>query len=505
VTRRTASGFSGLTTALPGPGTTRTVAPPRPRLDAGEGWSWRSAGKAPLVLFGLVLACYLSAPNVTDTDAYLAMPTAVSVVHSHNLDLDEFHSALIKDHYGYIELQGRHFDRYPWADSLLLVPGVLVVDLLHAVHIGSGATAMVESNHMGPVQLVSASLVTALAVVAVFALAWEGLAGPASRRRRTSFAVALVFALGTAAWSTASRAMWQHGPSMLALAVALLVASRLERGDQPRRRPARTAAALGVALATAYVLRPTNVIALVGFSVLVVIRHRRLLGSYLAGLFGVLAVFATVNLVSYGRLLPPYYAASRIRIHPAYLEALAANLVSPARGLLVFSPVVGFAVAGLVVRARARKVRPLDVVVAGCAVAQLLIVSAQDEGWWAGHAFGPRFMSDVLPLLAYLSLPAVDALAAALRTPRPTLGAKVAAAGAGLAVLSSVAVNAEGAYLRSATCWNAEPVNIDQRPSRVWDLHDPQVLAGYRSIRAEGLRTAMLGHCHGDPTEASSG
>lgn len=477
---------------LPAPTTSVAAGPPAGADSRG------STARTVLVLLGLVLAGYLSAPNVTNTDAYLTMPTAVSIVHSGNLDLDEFRSPLVKDHYGYIEIDGRHVDRFPWADSLLLVPGVVVVDLLHAVHIGPGATALVEDNHMGPVQLVTASLVTALAVLAVFALAFENLDGSAARRRRTGFAVALVFALATAAWSTASRALWQHGPSMLALALALLAASRLDRGV----RPARSAAGLGVALAAAYALRPTNAIAIGGFSLLVVLRHRRWLLAYLGGLLGVLAVFAAVNLLSYGRLLPPYYSAGRISLHPAYREALAANLVSPARGLLVFSPVVLLAVAGLVLRARAREVRALDLVVAGCVVAQLLVVSAQDEGWWAGHAYGPRFMSDVLPLLAFLSLPAVEALAGVLRSGRPTVWGKVAVGATGLAVLWSVAVNAEGAYLRSSTCWNAEPVTIDLRPGRVWDWHDPQVLSGYRAVGREGVRAAMLGHCEGDGTEA---
>jgi len=82
-------------------------------------------------------------------------------------------------------------------------------------------------------------------------------------------------------------------------------------------------------------------------------------------------------------------------------------------------------------------------------------------------------MSDVFPVIAYLSLPA----------------------GAALAIAVSIALNAEGAYLRSSTCWNAQPVSIDLRPARVWDLHDPQALAGYRAIVTDGLRDAMLGAC----------
>ncbi|MGI9033792.1 MAG: hypothetical protein ACR2HY_08990 [Acidimicrobiales bacterium] len=493
--RRQASAFSGraLTTTTrraPAP-----VAPADARADA-EADRSRRVRRSRLALFGFVLACYLSAPNVTNTDAYLAVPTAVSIVHSANLTLDEFHNPLVRKPQGFVTLHGHRFDRFPWADALFFLPGVVVMDVLGHLGVGHGATALVESNTMGPLQLATASLVTALVAIVVSAVAYERLGGSATARRRASVAVGAVFALGTSAWSTASRSLWQHGPSMLALGLALLAASRLERGH----RPAVMAAALGAAVAAAYALRPTNAIAVVGFGLLVAVRHRGRLGAWLGGLVAVLVPFVAVNVASYGRVLPPYFSAGRLSLHPDYLEALAANLLSPARGLLVFCPVVALSVAGVVLQIRRRALRPLEAVAAGCIVVQLLVVSAQNEGWWGGHAFGPRFMTDVLPLLAYLSVPAVEALIRALRAPAPSALAKAAAGATAVAVVMSVAVNAEGAYLRSSTCWNARPVNIDRKPSRVWDLRDPQILAGYRAVARDGLRTAMLGPCVGADT-----
>jgi hypothetical protein len=64
----------------------------------------------------------------------------------------------------------------------------------------------------------------------IFLVADLGLDSLAQRqRRRWAFAVAMVFAFGTAAWSTASRGLWQHGPSMLCLAVAAYLAMRSRR------------------------------------------------------------------------------------------------------------------------------------------------------------------------------------------------------------------------------------------------------------------------------------
>ena len=466
--------------------------PAPPPVDS-PGHSARAARRSRFWLFGIVLACYLSAPNVTNTDAYLAVPTAVSIVHSADLDLEEFESPVLKAHHGYVEFDGRHYDYFPWPGALLFVPAVVVVDALGLVGVGAGAETLVEANRMGPLQLVTASVVTALAAVVVAAVGYERLRGSPRFRRRVSAGVALVFALGTAAWSTTSRSLWQHGPSMLALALALLAAQRLESGPRSRSM----AAALGAAVAGAYVLRPTNAIAVVAFGVLVVVRHRRSVGYFILGLLSVLGVFAAVNLAAYHRPLPPYFSASRISLHGDYLEALAANLVSPARGILVFSPVVVLSVVGIALQIRRGMLRPLEVVAAACVLVQLLVVSAQNEGWWAGHAFGPRFMSDVLPFLAYLAIPAVEELLAALRASPAAAAVRVAAGATVLTVALSVVINAQGAYLRSSTCWNARPVNVDFHPDRVWDLDHPQVLAGYRAVAKDGLVDAMLGPCGG--------
>jgi len=456
------------------------------------------------MLFALVLGVYLLSPNVTNTDAYLAVPTAVSIVHSGDLDLDEFSSPIVRRHYGFIEVRGRHFDHFPWADALLFVPGVLVVDGLSRIGIGHSAAELVEDNMMGALQLATASLVTALAALVVAVVAYQRLKTQERTRRRAAFAVGAVFAFGTAAWSTASRALWQHGPSMLALGLALLFALRLERQgqDHPERRAWVPALALGAILATAYALRPTNAVAVVAFTALVALRHRDVLLWHLSGLTVVLGTFLAVNLASYGQVLPMYFGPGRISLHPAFLEAITANLVSPARGLLVFSPVVVLAAAGVVIGVKRRSVAPLDVVAAVCVAVHVGVVSAQNEGWWAGHAFGPRFLTDVLPFLAFLSLPAVQALLDSTRAGDRTPAFRSAAAAVALAIATSVIVNGQGALLKSSTCWNVEPQNIDHDPSRVWALRHPQVLAGFEAFATGSARSAVFGPCRG-PTAAA--
>ena len=115
--------------------------------------------------------------------------------------------------------------------------------------------------------------------------------------RETSMAmaigVALVCAFGTTAWSSASRVLWQHGPSMLLLALALLL--------QQRGRMSW----VGVVLACAYVVRPTNAIPLAAAGAWILLSRPRQLPAFLIGAAAVLALFVWSNLRIYSGWLPP--------------------------------------------------------------------------------------------------------------------------------------------------------------------------------------------------------
>ena len=74
------------------------------------------------------------------------------------------------------------------------------------------------------------------------------------------------------------------------------------------------------------------------------------------------------------------------------------NLVSPARGLLVFSPVLLFAIPGVIRAIRSPVYRPWGWAIAVAVVAHWIAISSFPH-WWGGYSFGPRLMTDVLPFL----------------------------------------------------------------------------------------------------------
>jgi hypothetical protein len=460
----------------------------------------RRLGRRPVALvFLLTFLIYSASPVRQNYDSYLAFPTAQSIVHDRDLYLDEFDAAPILSHAGLVEVaDGRVANYFPWVPTLLLVPSIVALDLAGVAGVGSGSFAVANGGSMDIIQMLTASLVVAAVAALLVVISFERLSSSIRHRRRYAVVTALLFAFGTSAWSTASRAVWQHGPSMLCLAAAVLLGQRLL--TRSTSRPALTATLLGVAVALSYTVRPTNSIVVIVLTLLVFVALRSSIRWYLLGAAVVAGPWIAVNLIMYESLLPPYYTGSRLSFHDDFFEALAANLVSPARGLLVFTPILLFAAfrwtksGDQYVR---RELRPLDVALTSIVGLYLVAVSSLSDNWWAGHSYGPRFMSDTLVLLACLLVPLGPMIVGAwerLRTERRFGPDSALAAGVVIALAWGVVVNAQGALMRSTLCWNGDP-NIDQNVERVWAVTDGQVVSGFVALVEDGPREAFLTDC----------
>ena len=144
-------------------------------------------------------------------------------------------------------------------------------------------------------------------------------------------------------------------------------------------------------------------------------------------------------------------------------------LLSPSRGLLIFSPIVAVALAGFADARRAPWGSPLPWC-AAAAIAQFILYGGYAV-WWAGHTYGPRYMLDVLPALVPLA-------AAALARVRLS---SAAAALCGLALAWSIAMSATGAFFYPHDEWNTSPVSVDRDHGRLWDWSDPQFVRCWRT------------------------
>jgi hypothetical protein len=85
--------------------------------------------------------------------------------------------------------------------------------------------------------------------------------------------------------------------------------------------------------------------------------------------------------------------------------------------------------------------------------------------WWGGHCFGPRYWTDVMPLLGIVLACGLD-----WSYGRSRLIAMAFA----LTIVFSIGVQAVGAFSYAAD-WNLTPTNVDLHHERLWDWRDSQL------------------------------
>jgi hypothetical protein len=279
--------------------------------------------------------------------------------------------------------------------------------------------------------------------------------------------VALVFALGSPAWSVSSQALWKHSPAALCLAagLALLVSPRWERWIPLAAIP----------LGFAGWCRE-NLVLLVGVALVyvIVIRGWRT-AAWFAGVAAlVVGGLLALNWVHFGS---PFASAQRTYALEAAAHegvrpwdtplwlGLYGTFFSPSRGLLVYAPVFLASAVGLVVGWRTPERATWLLLAAGAALA--IAPGLRWHWWWGGDNFGPRMATDAAPFLALLIVPAWRWGAG-----RPGL-----AVAFGAAALFSLVVQAAGAFTFQGAAWDERSAaeSVNRHPERLLRWSDSQL------------------------------
>jgi hypothetical protein len=204
-----------------------------------------------LLLFLLVSAPHAVSPVHLVGDSTWTLPTAASLINEGNTDLDEYGDLIaIKDAYTLQQINGHYYNFFPIGTSIVALPFVLafdtLVDLALYLHppleerirklvinyIRANPTSSdrqlqqrkIDFYRQAPInsvylmqklEVVIASCVVGFFAVALYLLARQALTPTAA------MALSLLVCYATPVYSTASRGMWQHGPSIVALTLTL--------------------------------------------------------------------------------------------------------------------------------------------------------------------------------------------------------------------------------------------------------------------------------------------
>jgi hypothetical protein len=356
----------------------------------------------------------------------------------------------------FVRTYGHYLSAYPLLPAMLAaVPAAL----LHWTHLADMDAPLAPNL----IAVIAASLLTAGAVALVY-LALTRLVTP-----RLALGAAIALGIGTNYWPVVSRTLWQHETVAFGLALALV--SCLRPANDIRSREIWLG---GIGLAMAGAARPQTsvmvalmlawMIARVGLrrawpagaivaaaAILVLVVNDLWFGSWMGGLMHTEAASAMTHGVSgtfSGRLF----------------EGLAGLLVSPSRGLLIFSPLA--AAFGIGALKESAAYRDFDLRWLVLAVCGQLLVYGFYSVWWAGHTFGPRYTLDLLVPAAPLAALGAAAIA------RWRIGQAIM----WLLLVWSIAVAMAGAFIYPAERFNTDPDEIDAHHDRLWSVRDSQLV-----------------------------
>ena len=433
-----------------------------------------------LLFLSVVLVYVANGRTLGSGDTLPARYLPFSMLREGNADLDEFpflydESArrmfpMLDGVPYFLHYRGGHYrSAYSPAPAVVALP-VYAWPVLAGVSVDPWAPRL---------EKLAATLMVALSVLCLF-WALTDVAGT-----RWALGIAAIYAFGTSSWSVSSQALWQHGPSQLFLALLLLC---LVRGRHDERWLAYGAFAAGAAA----VMRSTDALVAVPVFAWVLYRRPRLALRVAAFALPPVAALVLYNVWCFGSLAgsggsttaPAWAFFSRT---PS-LEGLVGILASPGRGLFVYSPVLVFSVAGLLLG-----LRRAPTLLAPLALGVLMVIVAVGQWfrWWGGHTWGPRLLADLTPILCFFLYP----LTPVLDRHRVLKAVFVL-----LAVLS-VAAHGLGAFSYDWR-WDAL-VDVDRRSSALWSWKaSPLVFYGrvVASVAERSLGTAA----RGEPTSADS-
>jgi hypothetical protein len=433
-----------------------------------------------LIFLGALFVFWIS-PVSQLSDSHYSLLVSESLLKHRSFALDHYAlprlepQAGIRDDYvanggiWQLELVKNHLYYYfPPGSSILSLPYVALANLFGYSVVNPDLTY--SPRHEQQLERGLAAILMAALGVVVFLTARVLL--PVS----WSLIVAFATIFGTQIWSTTSRALWSHTWEVLLVSLVVLMLVKHEFRVR-RLHPILFA----TVLAWTYFVRPSGAIVVLAGTIYVLLYVRTNILEYLLTGLVWIGLFVAYSWTNFSQYVPSYFKASRLRLD-LFPTALAGNLISPSRGLLIYVPILLF-VGYLLIRYRNFLVSKRLATMALLVIAgHLILVSSFANrlgDWWGGASYGPRYSSDLVP---WFSLLAILGLHEMIRSRRESMvfskrrwTAEIALAS--LLLMVSVVINARGALSNATWKWS-QPTSDQQMRALLWDWRHPQFLAG---------------------------
>lgn len=361
---------------------------------------------------------------------------------------------------GIEKIDSNYYYFFPIGTPLLVAPFIGALDFTALNFLHKDISHSISKYTADRIEVFLASLIVALAAVLVFLFCLQ-----ITKNKWLSLLLVFIFAFCTPAWSTASRALWSHGPSMLFLSITLYCLLQSSANNK------KYLFCAGIALAYSYVIRPTNSLSVILLSAYVLYKYRLYALSFICGALLIAIPFVTYNWHIYHHILSPYFLPNRVGGNQHLAEGLLGNLFSPNRGLFIFSPILILSIAGIILKAWRKTFNVLDACILSIILLHYYIISSIST-LYGGWCFGPRLFTDVLPFFLYFLAYFIHGIADI----HQALLHRFTVACICILISTSFFIHYRGATRPATFMWNSIPNNVDEHPERIWQWSDLQFL-----------------------------
>ncbi|MEW6355882.1 MAG: hypothetical protein AB1696_06140 [Planctomycetota bacterium] len=328
--------------------------------------------------------------TITQVDTVPAGYVAWALLHGQGFDLSVYmaNPAHLAEYANQVVHRGRGdrwVSKYPPGSAILALP-FYGAACLFSRDMPSSRSAM---NRLGKqVAAFYCALATAFFLLVV-ARSFPSAAVPA----------AVLFGFGTCVWSTASQALWTHGPAVCCICVGLWFLLS-EREDTPPR----SAFLGGLALGMGILCRPSVAILLLGAGAgLAIARQWKAVAGLCLGAAAPVSGLVLYNLHYTASTMSGGYGKEASMWSTPLWLGLAGLTIAPSRGLFVFTPAAIVSLFGAAELIR-RRLNVTDctrwiLLGLGCGAGLTIVVYAKWHCWSGAWCYGPRFLTEIMPVV----------------------------------------------------------------------------------------------------------
>lgn len=316
-------------------------------------------------------------------------------------------------------------------------------------------------------EMLSASIIASISSIFIFLSLRELI------NSRVAIFGSLVYAFATNTWTISSQALWQQGMVELLLSIMIFLVIINEKRDD-----CKNIIYLGILSGLFVFNRPSDSLLLLPIAFYVLAYKTKKIHYYVLPMAVTGLPFLVYNLCYFGSVFGGYNSLlSWFSVGHETLVKFSGMLISPGRGLFIFTPIILTGIIGLFRVDKIKNPRIQNFLyVSLVSIFLLTLMYSTFDCWWAGWSYGPRFLTGALPVLIIfigLSIPI------SIGSGNPTkkeLGYYTVFA---VLLILSVFVQITGSFYYPNGNWDGDTSPIIGK--KLWDWQDNQITRSFNA------------------------